>query len=77
MPPQRSGRADGSRSTAWLKIRVRWRSAPSRDEQDSQRATAPLRAAADAIHVDTDGMSVEEVVERIWAIIQERAVHER
>ena len=36
-----------------------------RDEQDTQRETAPLKPAADAITVDTTGMSIDEVLERL------------
>jgi cytidylate kinase len=43
----------------------------SRDEQDSSRAVAPLIAAADAIVVDTDGRTIEEVVVEIQQIAQQ------
>lgn len=36
-----------------------------RDEQDSNRAIAPLRAAEDAIQIITDDYSIEEVVELV------------
>ncbi|GAB4528879.1 MAG: bifunctional pantoate--beta-alanine ligase/(d)CMP kinase [Pleurocapsa sp.] len=36
-----------------------------RDEQDSNRAIAPLKQADDAIELITDGLTVEEVVEKI------------
>ncbi len=36
-----------------------------RDEIDSSRETAPLRAAEDAIHLDTTGLSIDQVVDRI------------
>ncbi len=36
-----------------------------RDERDSSRDMAPLRQAADAVHIDTDQMSLEEVVTAI------------
>jgi CMP/dCMP kinase len=36
-----------------------------RDRLDSSRETAPLVAAADAIWIDTDTLSIEEVVEKI------------
>lgn len=36
-----------------------------RDYKDSNRAISPLKKADDAIEVNTDGLSVEEVVERI------------
>ena len=37
----------------------------ARDHRDSTRADSPLVAADDAVMVDTDGMTVEQVVERI------------
>jgi cytidylate kinase len=39
-----------------------------RDKIDSSRETAPLKEAPDAIHVDTDNVSVEEVVSTIEAL---------
>ncbi len=38
-----------------------------RDRKDSQRAIAPLRQAPDAIKILTDGLSIEEVCDRIIA----------
>jgi CMP/dCMP kinase len=40
-----------------------------RDRRDSTRAASPLRAAADAVHLDTSDLSVAEVVDTIaaWA----------
>jgi len=43
-----------------------------RDRQDSQRATAPLAAAEDAILVDTTGNSLEESVEVLKNLVVER-----
>ena len=43
-----------------------------RDEQDSSRAAAPLRAAEDAVTVDTSDLTLEESVERVCALIRER-----
>ncbi len=40
-----------------------------RDRLDSQRAVAPLRAAEDAMVVQTDGLSVGEALERVLAIV--------
>jgi CMP/dCMP kinase len=40
-----------------------------RDELDSKRAVAPLRAASDAILVETDGLSVREALERVLAVV--------
>ncbi|HXH84325.1 MAG TPA: (d)CMP kinase [Candidatus Tectomicrobia bacterium] len=44
----------------------------ARDRQDSTRALAPLRKAEDAVVVDTTAMSVEEVVDRMQAVVERR-----
>lgn len=41
-----------------------------RDEQDAQRECAPLRAAEDAIELDTTALRPQEVVEAIVAFVQ-------
>ena len=43
-----------------------------RDTIDSQRELAPLRAAEDAVHLVTDGLSVEQVVDRVLALAEGR-----
>lgn len=43
-----------------------------RDRRDATRAVAPLRPAADAVTVDTTGMGIEAVVERVRRIVDER-----
>lgn len=43
-----------------------------RDYNDSHRAVAPLKAAEDAVYVDTTHMSVEEVIERVTNIVREK-----
>ncbi|HET8524572.1 MAG TPA: (d)CMP kinase [Thermomicrobiales bacterium] len=43
----------------------------ARDKIDSERATAPLRSAPDAIVLDTDGRSVPEVVAEVVALARE------
>ncbi|MGI8579353.1 MAG: (d)CMP kinase [Solirubrobacteraceae bacterium] len=40
----------------------------AREERDTSRSEAPLRAAADAVHLDTTGLSRDEVVEQIVAL---------
>ena len=42
----------------------------SRDERDQTRTVAPLVQAPDAVRVDSTGLSVEEVVDAIQAVIQ-------
>jgi cytidylate kinase len=39
-----------------------------RDERDAARADSPLRAASDAVELDTTGLSVDEVVTKIVAL---------
>jgi cytidylate kinase len=43
-----------------------------RDRRDSTRAVSPLVASADAVPLDTTGMSVEAVVERVLALARSR-----
>jgi len=45
-----------------------------RDRIDSGRAQAPLRPADDAIIVDTEGLSVEEVLDRVETLVQQADV---
>lgn len=42
-----------------------------RDREDTGRPVGPLVRAADAVEVCTDGMSLEEVVDRLEAIVRE------
>jgi CMP/dCMP kinase len=42
-----------------------------RDAQDMDRAHSPLRAAPDAVELDTTGLSVDEVVERIAELVEQ------
>ena len=44
-----------------------------RDQIDSQRAVSPLRPAEDAVIIDTDGLSLQEVVQRVLALVEARA----
>lgn len=41
-----------------------------RDHVDSTRAASPLRAADDAVTIDTTGLSIDEVVERIASLAE-------
>lgn len=43
-----------------------------RDYNDSHRAIAPLKQAADALLLDTTGMTAEQVIDRLTSIISER-----
>jgi len=44
-----------------------------RDAIDSSRSVSPLRPAADAVIIKTDGLSLEEVVERVLSLVEARA----
>jgi len=41
-----------------------------RDKQDSTRAVAPLKQAEDAILIDTSGMSIDSVLDRLESIVR-------
>ncbi|MCA1994511.1 MAG: bifunctional pantoate--beta-alanine ligase/(d)CMP kinase [Coleofasciculus sp. S288] len=43
-----------------------------RDFRDSTRAVAPLRKASDAIEITTDGLSIDQVIERIVTLYHQR-----
>jgi cytidylate kinase len=42
-----------------------------RDEQDRSREHSPLRAAPGAVEVDTSGLSIDQVVDKIAALVRE------
>ena len=44
----------------------------ARDRRDSEREAAPLRQAADAIRLDTDGKTEDQVVDELVALIRTR-----
>jgi cytidylate kinase len=48
-----------------------------RDRDDSERAVAPLRPAADALVVDTSGLSLAEVVDRLVGSVEARRAGRR
>lgn len=43
-----------------------------RDQRDSSREIAPLKQAEDAIYIDSSDMTIEEVVEKIIGLIEEK-----
>ncbi len=43
-----------------------------RDHLDSTRAVSPLRAADDAVHVDTSDMNIDEVITALVAVVAEQ-----
>jgi cytidylate kinase len=44
-----------------------------RDARDASREHSPMVAAPDAVEVDSTGLTIDEVVERIVALVGERA----
>ncbi|WOD37962.1 bifunctional pantoate--beta-alanine ligase/(d)CMP kinase [Nodosilinea sp. E11] len=50
------------------------RAIDDRDRKDSSRRVSPLRQADDAIALNTDGLTIEAVVEKIVALYQERVM---
>jgi cytidylate kinase len=43
-----------------------------RDRRDSTRADSPLKAADDAIIIDSTGLTIEQVFEKMMALVRER-----
>ena len=41
----------------------------ARDARDASRPVAPLRPASDAVHIDTTGLGIDEVVERVLKVV--------
>ena len=48
-----------------------------RDARDREREHGALRAADDAVQIDTTRLSVEEVVDRLVALVRERSLESR
>jgi cytidylate kinase len=44
----------------------------ARDQSDTTRTASPLMMAADAVHIDTTGMPIHEVVDKVMALVRER-----
>jgi len=63
---QHNAAADPERA-AKLKVELR-----ERDQRDSTRAVAPLVAAADAVHIDSSALSIEQVIAEAERIVNER-----
>lgn len=43
-----------------------------RDQMDSEREVSPLKPADDAVIIETDGLTLDEVLERVLALVGER-----
>jgi cytidylate kinase len=61
MPP------GGAMTLAQVEAQIR-----RRDAQDSQRSAAPLRAAEDAVRIDSTHLTTEQVVARMLEVVAER-----
>ncbi len=48
-----------------------------RDERDMQRSVAPLRAAADSVHIDTTLMNIPEVVDTVLSHVRQHVLLSR
>jgi len=53
------------------------RALEERDQRDATRAVAPLKPAADAVSVDSSGMTIDQVVERVLGLYRERTGGQR
>lgn len=58
------------RAKADVSIEAIERDMQLRDRQDRHRALAPLKAAADAVTIDSTGLTIEQVVERMLAHVR-------
>lgn len=47
-----------------------------RDDADASRDIGPLRKASDAVYVDTTNLTIDEVVERVYKLAQQRGLDE-
>ncbi|MBI2828173.1 MAG: (d)CMP kinase [Acidobacteria bacterium] len=45
----------------------------ARDKADTTRAVSPLTVAADAVHIDTTGMPIDQVVEKVMTLVRQRS----
>ena len=67
-----AGAQDDAERAAKLRQELR-----ERDLRDTTRTTAPLKAAEDAVHIDSSALTIEEVIARAEEIVQERLKHRR
>lgn len=44
----------------------------ARDESDTTRIISPLRIAPDAVHIDTTGMPIQQVVDTVIALVRQK-----
>jgi cytidylate kinase len=72
-PEERARRRAAQLQAAGQKVDVREILAMivKRDHDDQERALAPLRKAKDAVVIDTTGITIQEVCDRILATVKE------
>ncbi len=51
-----------------------FREIEARDQRDSQRSIAPLRPAEDAITIDSTELNINEVVQKIYRLVEEYSI---
>jgi cytidylate kinase len=44
----------------------------ARDKSDTTRAASPLTIARDAVHIDTTNLSIQEVIDRVMQVVNEK-----
>jgi cytidylate kinase len=47
-----------------------------RDQRDAEREASPLKAASDAVVIDTTGLSLEDVVSQVVGLAERNKNHE-
>jgi cytidylate kinase len=62
-------RAKDEGRTTQAEIEQIQRDIEERDKSDQNRPVGPLKAASDAVVIDTTDLTVEEVVEKLWKIV--------
>jgi CMP/dCMP kinase len=43
-----------------------------RDRRDATRETSPLKAADDAVHIDSTGLNIDEVTAAVERVVEDR-----
>jgi CMP/dCMP kinase len=43
-----------------------------RDRRDTTRETSPLKAADDAVHIDSTGLNIDEVTAAVERVVEDR-----
>ena len=70
----RAARRDAEQDGAAGGVDAVAQSLSTRDEIDSNRTISPLSMAADAVHIDSTELTLDETVERIWELLSQRSL---